>query len=140
MRLFSRINENSKMEFQIITNLRLRVMSENEGEAGYLADSILSSISEMEDYEILNISKIDPIMESSTEWIEIGGYLQKSFEFNNFIESIQFVNKISELSEREGHHPNIQINLNIVTLKLRTHDDGKITEKDRQLSQKIDNI
>lgn len=128
------------MEFQIITNLRLRVISENEGEAGYLADSILSSISEMEDYEILNISKIDPIMESSTEWIEIGGYLQKSFEFNNFIESIQFVNKISELSEREGHYPNIQINLNIVTLKLRTHDDGKITEKDRQLSQKIDNI
>lgn len=140
MRLFSRINENSKMEFQISTNLRLRVISENEGEAGYLADSILSNISEMEDYEILNISKIDPIMESSTEWIEIGGYLQKSFEFNNFIESIQFVNKISELSEREGHHPNIQINLNIVALKLRTHDDGKITEKDRQLSQKIDNI
>lgn len=128
------------MEFQIITNLRLRVISENEGEAGYLADSILSSISEMEDYEILNISKIDPIMESSTEWIEIGGYLQKSFEFNSFVEAVQFVNKISELSEREDHHPIIQIDLNKVILKLRTHDESKVTEKDRQFSQKIDNI
>ena len=141
MRLFSKLNENSKMEFQIDTNLRLKVKSENEGEAGYLADSILSGIGEMEDYEILNISKIDPIMESSsTEWVEIGGYLQKSFEFNNFGESIQFVNKISELSEREDHHPSIQIDLNKVVIKLRTHDEGEITEKDRQFAQKIDNM
>ena len=140
MRLFSKINENSKMEFQIGTNLRLRVVSENEGEAGYLADSILSSIKEMEDYEILNISKIDPLMESSSEWTEIGGYLQKSFEFNSFTEAVQFVNKISELSEKENHHPIIQIDLNQVILKLRTHDESKVTEKDRQFSQKIDNI
>lgn len=140
MRLFSKINENSKMEFQIGTNLRLRVVSENEGEAGYLADSILSSIKEMEDYEILNISKIDPLMESSSEWTEIGGYLQKSFEFNSFTEAVQFVNKISELSEKENHHPSIQIDLNKVILKLRTHDESKVTEKDRQFSQKIDNI
>ena len=115
-------------------------MSENEGEAGYLADSILSSIKEMEDYEILNISKIDPLMESSSEWTEIGGYLQKSFEFNSFTEAVQFVNKISELSEKENHHPSIQIDLNKVILKLRTHDESKVTEKDRQFSQKIDNI
>jgi 4a-hydroxytetrahydrobiopterin dehydratase len=140
MKLFSKINENSKQEFQIDSNLRLRIKSENEGEAGYLADSILSGIEEMEDYEILNISKLDPIIESSSEWTEVGGYLQKSFEFDNFKESINFVNKISELSEKENHHPNIQIDLNRVVIKLRTHDVNKVTDLDRQFAQKADNL
>lgn len=140
MKLFSKINENSKQEFQIDSNLRLRLKCENEGEAGYLADSILSGIEEMEDYEILDIAKVNPILESKTEWSEIGGYLQKSFEFDNFKQSIDFVNKISIIAEKDQHHPNIQIDLNKVVIKLKTHDKGAVTDLDHQFAQKIDNI
>src|SRR6185503_5532095 len=45
----------------------------------------------------------------------------KEYKFKDFIGAINFVNKVSEIAESEGHHPDIHINYNKVLLELSTH-------------------
>ena len=74
-------------------------------------------------------------------WLEKDNYLQKNYEFNNFIESIRFVNKVAQIAEDLGHHPSIKIEYNKVEIRTTTHDKGNIiTEKDYQLCEHIDKI
>ena len=76
-----------------------------------------------------------------TDWYRINDKLKRSFEFNDFMESIIFVNKIAEIANRLNHHPSITINYNQVKIETTTHDEGNIiTEKDYQLCQEIDKI
>lgn len=64
--------------------------------------------------------------------------LQKKFSFRTFRASMAFVNKVAELSDSVDHHPDIVINYTRVLLKLTTHSQGGITDKDFNLAQMID--
>ena len=75
-----------------------------------------------------------------TEWGEVGGTLQRTFDFSDFIESMAFVNKVAERAEADQHHPDILIRYNRVTLTLSTHDAGGITEKDFALASTADSF
>ena len=66
--------------------------------------------------------------------------IKKTFEFKNFLESIEFVNKVSTIAEELNHHPDILINYNRVTIALSTHDEGGVTDKDINLAKKIENL
>lgn len=63
--------------------------------------------------------------------------IRREFKFNNFKESIKFVNKVSELAESEGHHPDIHIFYNKVRLDLWTHAIGGLFDNDFILAAKI---
>jgi len=75
-------------------------------------------------------------------WKTENDRLKKAFEFNDFSEALQFVNKIGELAENKKHHPDILLrNYKFVDISLTTHDNGnKITEKDVELAQLIDGL
>lgn len=62
------------------------------------------------------------------------------FNFKNFKESIEFVNKVAELAESEGHHPDITIKYNVVNIELMTYAVEGLTENDFILATKIDKI
>ncbi|MBK7106536.1 MAG: 4a-hydroxytetrahydrobiopterin dehydratase [Ignavibacteriae bacterium] len=64
----------------------------------------------------------------------------KTFRLLDFVNSIKFVNKIAEISEVEGHHPNISIKYNIVDIELFTHSIGGLSENDFILAAKIDEV
>ena len=64
----------------------------------------------------------------------------KTFEFEDFMESVDCVNKIAPLAEGMSHHPDIEIKYNKVTIALSTHDEGGVTEKDFELASKIENL
>mgnify|MGYP001587358482 CR=1 FL=1 len=67
--------------------------------------------------------------------------LVKEFEFKNFLEAIDFVNKIVPLAEATDHHPDILIHsYKKVKITLFTHSKNKITGKDYELAKKIDGI
>jgi len=51
---------------------------------------------------------------------------------------MRFVNAVAVLAEKAGHHPDIDIRWNKVTLALTTHDQGGLTEKDFALAKKFD--
>ncbi|MFA7628397.1 MAG: 4a-hydroxytetrahydrobiopterin dehydratase [Candidatus Dojkabacteria bacterium] len=81
-------------------------------------------------------------MEYPKGWKEEESFLVKVFEFNNFVEAVDFVNKIVPLAEDMGHHPDLEtFSYKKVRVKLTTHDEGnKITEKDTELAEKIEKI
>jgi len=73
-------------------------------------------------------------LESLPEWRVESGELTRTFAFKDFVGSLAFVNKVGELAEKAGHHPDIDIRYNRVRLALVTHDAGGITEKDFDLA------
>lgn len=74
-------------------------------------------------------------------WEKQDKFLVKEFEFSNFKEAVDFVNKIVPLAEKANHHPDILIHAyKKVRITLTTHDEGRITEKDYALAKDIDVI
>lgn len=64
--------------------------------------------------------------------------ISKEFKFQDFIGAINFVDKIAEVAEAEGHHPDVQIHYNKVLIELATHSIGGLSENDFILAAKID--
>lgn len=69
-------------------------------------------------------------------WTEVDDALERTFELENFVEALAFVNRVGELAEAEGHHPDIAIHYNRVTLRWWTHTAGGVTDRDRELAEK----
>lgn len=66
-------------------------------------------------------------------------YIEKDYKFKDFKEALAFVNKVGEIAEAEGHHPDINLhNWNKVKLTLSTHAIGGLSENDFILASKID--
>jgi 4a-hydroxytetrahydrobiopterin dehydratase len=64
--------------------------------------------------------------------------LRKQFTFRTFLRAIAFVNSVAYVAESVGHHPDITINYNKVTLRIVTHSEGAITDRDFALAGEID--
>jgi 4a-hydroxytetrahydrobiopterin dehydratase len=69
-----------------------------------------------------------------------GQQLERTWIFKDFVEAIAFVNKLVEPAETAGHHPDIAISYNKVSVSLTTHDAGGLTEKDFQLALVISQL
>jgi len=67
-------------------------------------------------------------------------YLEKNFKFKNFLSSQKFVNLVGDISEKEGHHPDISFGWGYAKIKISTHAVNGLTENDFILAAKIDNI
>lgn len=89
---------------------------------------------------ILNESEVRQKLVDYPGWISSGQYLSQTYQFPNFIQAIKFVNSLVEPAETAGHHPDIAISYNKVTIHLTTHDAGGITQKDFDLAKKISAI
>jgi len=82
------------------------------------------------------------LAELKTEWQVIDGKkIQKKFKFKDFKDAVAFVNKVAELAEKEGHHPDIRIfGWNNVEIELFTHAISGLSENDFILASKIEGI
>ena len=65
-------------------------------------------------------------------------YIIKEFKFENFLLSLNFVNKIGNLAEQEGHHPDIWFGWGYAKIKIFTHAINGLHESDFVLAAKID--
>jgi len=74
------------------------------------------------------------------EWELEKKHIERTFEFDDFSESIDFVNGVAEVAEDEEHHPDIDIRYNKVRLILSTHSKGGLTELDFNLAERIDTL
>lgn len=66
--------------------------------------------------------------------------LKRKFKFKDFKQAMEFVNKVADLAKSEGHHPDIEINYNKVTLELTTHAIGGLSENDFIIATKVENL
>jgi len=64
--------------------------------------------------------------------------ISKEFKFQDFIGAINFVERVADIAEMEGHHPDIHVYYNKVVLELWTHKMGGLSENDFILAAKID--
>jgi 4a-hydroxytetrahydrobiopterin dehydratase len=69
-------------------------------------------------------------LDTLPEWKIEAGELVRTFQFKDFRAALGFVNRVGELAEEAGHHPDIDIRYNRVRLALFTHDAGGLTTKD----------
>lgn len=70
-----------------------------------------------------------------------GIWITKNYTFKNFIEALSFVNKVGELAESEGHHPDIHItDYKHVAIDLSTHAIGGLSQNDFILAAKINEL
>ena len=77
---------------------------------------------------------------SLSGWSRRGDALARTYQFRNFAQSMDFVNRVASLAELANHHPDIDIRYSKVTLTLSTHDAGGITANDIALAKSIDQV
>lgn len=73
-------------------------------------------------------------------WTRQDSQLQRTFVWRDFVEAIAFVDRLVEPCEKLGHHPDILILYNQVTLTLTTHEAGGLTQKDFDLARIVSNM
>ena len=67
-------------------------------------------------------------------------FLNKKFKFKNFLDSQNFINKVAEITENEGHHPDILFGWGYAEIKITTHAIEGLSENDFILAAKIDQL
>ncbi|MCP4603680.1 MAG: 4a-hydroxytetrahydrobiopterin dehydratase [Proteobacteria bacterium] len=67
-------------------------------------------------------------------------HIEKSYSFKNFLDALNFTNRVGELSEAEGHHPEICLGWGKVKIEIWTHAVGGLTDNDFILAAKIGKI
>lgn len=74
-------------------------------------------------------------------WRQDGDALVRDYKLADFAEALAFVNRVGELAEAQGHHPDILLHgWNRVRLTLSTHSEGRVTDRDRRLAAAIDEL
>jgi 4a-hydroxytetrahydrobiopterin dehydratase len=73
-------------------------------------------------------------------WERRGNQILKTFVRKDFANAIMFVNEVADAAEAAGHHPDIDIRWNKVTLALSSHAEGGLTDSDFQLAARIQEL
>ena len=90
-----------------------------------------------------NISEIHKYQKKVDGWDVIKNnkgifFLEKKFKFENFLESQNFVNLVGNISEEEGHHPDLSFGWGYAKVSITTHAIEGLSENDFILAAKID--
>ncbi|BBD67472.1 transcriptional coactivator/pterin dehydratase [Nostoc commune NIES-4072] len=90
--------------------------------------------------QLLTEAEIQESAKFLSGWTVEGSKLKITRTFKDFIQAIEFVNKLVEPAESAGHHPDLEISYNKVKIALTTHDAGGLTQADFDLAQAISQI
>lgn len=85
---------------------------------------------------------------AGTKWETVDYYpdgrtqkaLRRGFYFDDFKSAFEFVNKVAEIAEKQGHHPDINFGWGYATVWSTSHDAHGITDKDKELTKLIDEL
>ena len=86
----------------------------------------------------LSAEQATSMLTTLPDWEIKAGELVRTYKFEDFLTALGFVNRVAELAEKAGHHPDIDIRYNKVGLALVTHDAGGLTSKDFDLAAQAD--
>lgn len=84
---------------------------------------------------------LEMIQDLHEDWdIENNHHLGRSFDFEDFSSALKFVNKIGEVAEEQGHHPDIYLSWGEVEVKLYTHKIDGLHDNDFIMAARIDEL
>lgn len=90
--------------------------------------------------DLLTSQDIKNWLKKLPEWELEKKAIERTFEFDDFSQAIEFVNGVAEIAEEDDHHPEIDIRYNKVRVALSTHSEGGLTDLDFELAEKIDTL
>ncbi len=90
--------------------------------------------------ELIPAEELESALKRCPEWEVEGEYITRTVEFEEYAESIDFVNFLAEIIEEAQHIPEIDIRDCKIILRLKTEDAGGVTELDIELATRIDNL
>jgi 4a-hydroxytetrahydrobiopterin dehydratase len=87
----------------------------------------------------LTAEEIAPLHSQLAGWEVVNGHhLKKDYRFKDFKEALALVNRVGEIAEEQGHHPDICFGWGKVEVTIWTHKIDGLTESDFILAAKID--
>ncbi|KAB1198327.1 MULTISPECIES: 4a-hydroxytetrahydrobiopterin dehydratase [Haloferax] len=86
--------------------------------------------------EVLSNDDVDSRL--SDEWHRDGDEIVRVYEFDDYLAGVAFAASVGEVAEAEFHHPEITIRYKKVEVRLTSHEEGGITEKDLRLADLFD--
>lgn len=87
----------------------------------------------------LTAVQIGEYQSQTPEWQVVENrQIRRNFRFKNFVEAMEFINRVAIIAEEQGHHPDLHIFYNQVTIELWTHAIGGLSENDFIVASKID--
>jgi 4a-hydroxytetrahydrobiopterin dehydratase len=90
--------------------------------------------------DIVAEDEIRGLLKKLPEWDNEEKAIVRVFEFNDYTETIDFVNAVAEIAEDSGHHPDMDIRWCSVTVSSTSHDVGGLTGADFEIAKKIDTL
>jgi 4a-hydroxytetrahydrobiopterin dehydratase len=91
-----------------------------------------------EDVNLLSDEEIASRLAELEGWELEGKTIVKTFERGDFVGSVRFVDALVEPAEDMGHHPDLSISWDKVTVSITTHAAGGLTESDFELAKRIE--
>ncbi|MDH5543709.1 MAG: 4a-hydroxytetrahydrobiopterin dehydratase [Nitrospinota bacterium] len=85
-------------------------------------------------------SEAKELLKQLDGWILKDGKIEKSFGFKDFYETIEFVNGVAWICNREGHHPDLEVSYNKCRVVFWTHAIGGLSENDFICAAKVDRL
>lgn len=87
---------------------------------------------------LLPTEDVEAFVNAHPEWSWSDTEITRTFEFDDFSESMGFLTRVALEAEKANHHPDIDIRWNKVTLTLSTHSEGGLTQMDLDLADTAD--
>ncbi len=75
-----------------------------------------------------------------SDWERDGDEIVRTYEFDDYLEGVAFASEVGEVAEEEFHHPEIIIGYEEVEVRLTSHEEGGITDKDVEMAERFDEL
>jgi 4a-hydroxytetrahydrobiopterin dehydratase len=89
---------------------------------------------------LLDDAEIERRLDGLEGWKRSGKAIAKTFSCGDFVGSVRFVESLVEPAESMGHHPDLAISWDEVTVTISTHSEGGLTAADFELAEKVDGL
>ena len=85
--------------------------------------------------------ELEALAKQVPQWKVVNGHhIIRTFTFPDFRQALAFVNKVGEISEQQGHHPDILLSWGKAEITTWTHKIDGLTESDFILAAKIEKL
>lgn len=88
----------------------------------------------------LDDTEIERSLAAAEGWERNGDAICKEFECGDFVGSVEFAKAIVGPAEEMGHHPDLAISWDTVTVTITTHSEGGLTNADFELAERVDGL
>jgi 4a-hydroxytetrahydrobiopterin dehydratase len=87
---------------------------------------------------LLDDAEIEAKLSRLPGWQRSGEAIAKTFARGDFVGSVRFVESLVGPAEAMGHHPDLEVSWDKVTVTISTHSEGGLTAADFELAAKVD--